>query len=104
MAFNHRPKFLYDLHRWDANLKVTCLSCGRSGIYRTQDVVAYFQAKGWNQSWEMVAGRFRCEGFHEGCGARNARVDMVPAPKPPEPPPPLVTHRHLKQEEWRRRG
>jgi hypothetical protein len=100
VAFNHRPKCLSDLHRWNANLKVTCLSCGRSGTYRTQDVVAYFQSRAWNQAWEMVARRFRCE----GCGARNARVDMTPIERPPEIPPPAPTKADLKAQFRRRRG
>ena len=63
-----QPKTLSDLTRWEANLRVTCCRCGRTGVYATKDMVAYFHARRWNQTWEEVARRFRCSGLARELG------------------------------------
>jgi hypothetical protein len=100
-----RPKDLFDLFKFEANLQVTCRRCGRSGVFPTEQVIEYFRHKRWNTSWEMVASRFRCQGFgREGCGAKDAEVSMAPIPKPVVLPKPEPTLQDLKREERRRRG
>ena len=93
-----RPKSLTDLPRLNANLRVTCPSCGRSGVYPAKDVIAYFIGKGWNLAWDDAGSRFRCDGgeHDRGCGTRGARLGIEPASHRPVPPPPEPTMRDRK--------
>ncbi|MFN3944770.1 MAG: hypothetical protein ACK4K7_07560 [Allosphingosinicella sp.] len=88
----------------DANLKVTCRVCGRTGVFPTRDIVAYFRARSWNSAWTAAGERFRCDGIGaEGCGARGAHLSLVPIARAPAMEPPRPTARDLRAEADRRR-
>jgi hypothetical protein len=100
-----RPKSLFDLIKFEANLRVTCPDCGRSGVYPAKDVLAYFRAKGWNTAWEIAGIHFKCDGMAEGegCGRRGAILSMAAIPRPPVFPKPEPTELDLRKEAERRR-
>lgn len=95
-----RSRFLHDLRRLPANLRVTCPKCGHDGVYHLQHIMDYFHARRWNQSLEAAGARFRCD----ECGHRGAALSPAPIIAPPDPPKPLVLERDLKAEARRRRG
>ena len=99
-----RPKDLSDLIRLKANLRISCPKCGRSGVFLTRDVIAYFRSKNWNSAWQAAGERFRCEGFGKGCGHKGALLSLAPIEEPFKPPVPKPTERDRREEIRRRRG
>lgn len=102
MAANRRPKFLSDLQRWEANLRVTCRRCPHHGTFDPQQIEQWFRMRGWNTAWDVIGQRFRCD----ECGTKGASVSMVPKPTPlplGNPPRP-VTERQIKEQIRRSRG
>jgi hypothetical protein len=87
------PKNLTDLIRVEAQLRVTCPSCGRTALFDPKQIISYYRAHGWNTAWEIAGMHFHCSGNDRGlgCGGRGARLSWEPwpmartRPAPPQP-------------------
>ena len=99
---NRSPKFLSDLERWEANLRVTCGRCRHSGDFDAGETARFFAAMGWSTAWGVIGRRFRCD----HCGAKGAEVAMTPKalPRPVAEPPRPLTRREIKEAQRRERG
>ncbi len=104
MGYNIRPKDLADLGRWDADLKITCRSCGRWAVFELLPILNHFKGRGWNTSWGCVAARFICKGTPQepGCGSKRLRAGLAPRPQPPRPEP-ILTELQMRQKTRRER-
>ena len=52
---NKSPKFLSDLERWEANLRVICRRCRRSGDFDAGETARFFAAMGWSINIAILA-------------------------------------------------
>lgn len=77
---DRHPKFVDDLRRHAANLKVCCDTCGNAGLFDPENVASYFRSQRWNTVWEEVAQHFRCS----RCGSK--RISLAVEFKPPPLP------------------
>lgn len=75
--------------RWRAELRVTCIDCGREGRFNADDIARWFRGRNWSTALEAAPHRFKCSGFNgEGCGGRNIKLGAhMPDPQlPPSRP------------------
>jgi hypothetical protein len=102
VAANHNPKYLSDLARWEANLRVTCRGCSRTGDFDPAETARFFTGMGWSTAWGTIGRRFRCE----HCNTKGADVAMVPkvTPRSPVDPPRPLTAREMKEALRKGRG
>lgn len=83
MAWLRRPRTLFDLLSFEANLRISCLDCRHFADFEAKGMIAYFRARCWNNAWELVAGHFKCV----RCGSK--RISAHPVGRPDPPPRPL---------------
>ena len=100
-----RPKDLDDLRKLEADLKVTCVRCGRAAIFPILPILNHFRSRGWNTAWDTIGRHFACRGKEgdRGCGSREVRLSLAPPDRIP-PPKPIVTNRAIKERIRRERG
>lgn len=96
------PKRISDLLKVGAHLQVTCLGCGRSPVYDTRAVLAFFTdwRRPRNEDWTIAGSYFRCD----QCGHRGAKLGWVPPPEPRSPVPLIESRDQEKQRRRRERG
>lgn len=96
---SYRPiRQLSDLTRIGANLRLTCLACGHTGVMHAGEVTSYFVAKRWNLAWETAAARFSC---YE-CKGRDIRLEVALIPQAPAPMQPITIDREEKRKRSQR--
>ena len=104
MGYNIRPNDLADLCKWNADLSVRCRRCGRSAVFDLLPILNHFRSRGWNTSWDCVAGRFICVGVEgaPGCGGKIIAIGLHPKTNP-DAPEPVPTESQLRQKAKRER-
>lgn len=104
MGANIRLRTLWDLLHHGYQLRVTCLGCGRSGVYATVSVLDWFtltaRRRSRNPALEVAGSYFRCE----GCGHRGARLAPVAPYRVPDLPRLEPSRYELKERARRERG
>lgn len=79
------PKTLYDLRKIDADLRVVCRSCGRRRMLDREWLIGELLRRKKSVDWSLVRHQFRCAA--DGCGSRDAKLEIVPFAGRDVPPP-----------------
>lgn len=67
------PKYLTDLHRIQARLRVTCRACGNVREFGVDELWRELFRRRRNTAWELLPGYLRCR-----CGAKGPRLLILP--------------------------
>lgn len=73
MALHTEPRDVFEAAARQHAVKVTCWNCKRTKVFDPHALWWLFERKGWNQSFKMIAERFRCQ----GCKRRGAAIELV---------------------------
>ena len=69
------PKSLHDLHRIEAQVRVTCRSCKATQVWDLEAFIDEVKANGGNADWRAARSHVRCP---QRCA--SPRIDLLPIP------------------------
>lgn len=76
-----QPKHLSDLHKIEADVRITCRRCGFEDDWTRQALAAHLFTIGGSQVWSEITRHLRCRRF--GCGSPDLRALAVPYARRP---------------------
>jgi hypothetical protein len=82
------PKTLYDLRKIDADLEVTCHTCGHRRTLDREWLIGELLRRKKSVDWSMVQHQLRCT--KDGCGSRIVRLRFIPFSGQTEVPEPVT--------------
>lgn len=71
-----QPKHLSDLHKIEADVRITCRRCRFEDDWTREALAAHLFAMGGSQVWSEITRHLRCRRF--GCGSSDLRAQAVP--------------------------
>jgi len=78
-----RPKSLDEYVRFEADVGIRCLKCGRVAVYEASAICAYFRAKKIRRTLPIETKPFRCS----SCGSRKIEAFATHRSNRPDPLP-----------------
>lgn len=71
-----QPKHLSDLHKIEADVRITCRRCRFEDDWTREALAAHLFAMGGSQVWSEITRHLRCRRF--GCKSSDLRAQAVP--------------------------